>query len=122
VDCLICTQNAAAGGIASAFSSIATTPADVVKTRLATGLLPPGTNAFHAMRNIVAADGVSGLFVGVKARLLLSALFGGVGFASFEWFKRRLGVEQQHHQQRPSPVVAASSRVKIHVQGGRSSL
>ena len=56
-------------------------------------MLPPGTNAFAAMRTIAAADGVAGLFVGVQARLLMSALFGGVGFASFELVKQRLGVD-----------------------------
>jgi hypothetical protein len=35
--------------------------------------------------------GVKGLFAGAQARVLMSALFGGVGFASFEACKKRLG-------------------------------
>ena len=69
-----------------------TTPLDVVKTRLATGVVPPGTPVFQAMKSIVAIEGVGGLFAGVQARVLMSALFGGVGFASFEACKRHLGV------------------------------
>ena len=44
------------------------------------------------MRSIVAREGLGGLFAGVQARVLMSALFGGVGFASFEACKRHLGV------------------------------
>mmetsp|Transcript_1409 Transcript_1409/g.1547 ORF Transcript_1409/g.1547 Transcript_1409/m.1547 type:complete len:361 (-) Transcript_1409:14-1096(-) len=84
---------ALAGGFASAFSSILTTPFDVVKTRLATGLLSPGTPVFTAMNQIMVAEGVRGLFAGAQARVLMSALFGGVGFASFEACKKKLGVE-----------------------------
>lgn len=85
-------QYAVAGGLASAFSSILTTPFDVIKTQLATGVVPPGTPVFTAMKNIIAVDGMGGLFAGVQARVLMSALFGGVGFATFEACKKRLGV------------------------------
>jgi Mitochondrial carrier protein len=44
------------------------------------------------MKSIVAKEGLGGLFAGVQARVLMSALFGGVGFASFEACKRHLGV------------------------------
>lgn len=70
-----------------------TTPLDVVKTRLATGVVPSGTPVFKAMQRIVATEGMGGLFAGVQARVLMSALFGGVGFATFEACKRYLGVE-----------------------------
>lgn len=69
-----------------------TTPFDVVKTRLATGVVPAGTPVFAAMKGVVASEGLKGLFAGVQARVLMSALFGGVGFASFEACKRQLGV------------------------------
>ena len=58
-------------------------------------MIPPGTNAFEAMKSIIAIDGVKGLFVGIQARLLMSSLFGGIGFASFELCKQKLGVGQQ---------------------------
>jgi Mitochondrial carrier protein len=89
---LILYQYALCGGVASAFSSVLTTPFDVVKTRLATGVVPAGTPVFIAMKGVVAAEGLKGLFAGVQARVLMSALFGGVGFASFEACKRQLGV------------------------------
>ena len=47
------------------------------------------------MKSIVAVDGFKGLFVGIQARLLMSSLFGGIGFASFELCKQQLGVSQQ---------------------------
>ena len=87
-------QYMVAGGLASAFASTVTTPFDLIKTKLATGVLPPGTNPFMAMKAIVANEGMAGLFVGIQARLLMSSLFGGVGFAAFELCKRRLGVEE----------------------------
>lgn len=83
-----------AGGLASAFASTVTTPFDLIKTKLATGVLPPGTNPFMAMKAIAASEGMAGLFVGIQARLLMSSLFGGVGFAAFELCKKRLGVEE----------------------------
>ena len=47
------------------------------------------------MKSIIAVDGVKGLFVGIQARLLMSSLFGGIGFASFELCKQQLGIGQQ---------------------------
>lgn len=35
--------------------------------------------------------GLGGLFAGAQARVLMSALFGGIGFASFEACKKKLG-------------------------------
>jgi hypothetical protein len=80
-----------AGGVASSLSSICTTPLDVVKTRLATGQLPAGTPVLQCLKT-VAKRGE--LFAGVQERLLLSALFGGVGLSAFEHFKQRLGVKE----------------------------
>ena len=55
-------------------------------------MVTPGTPVFTAMKNIVVVDGIGGLFAGVQARVLMSALFGGVGFATFEACKKKLGV------------------------------
>lgn len=79
-----------AGGIASALSSALTTPLDVVKTRLATGLIAPGTPIYICLRTIVASDGIKGLFVGVQERVLWSGLFGGMGLSAYECFKKLL--------------------------------
>jgi hypothetical protein len=82
-----------AGGVASALASIATTPFDVVKTRLATGVVPPGTSIVYALREIARKEGIQGLYAGVQARLLYSAAFGGIGFACFEGCKKLVGKE-----------------------------
>lgn len=94
------------GGLASFLSSLLTTPFDVVKTRLATGVVPAGTPVFQAMKGIVATEGVKGLFKGVQARVLMSALFGSVGFATFELCKSRLGVTSPVSVIVPAPVAA----------------
>jgi hypothetical protein len=72
------------GGVASALSSACTTPIDVVKTRLATGMLPSGTKVLPAIATIARQEGARGLFSGVQERALWSALFGGVGLTCFE--------------------------------------
>jgi solute carrier family 25 (mitochondrial S-adenosylmethionine transporter), member 26 len=72
------------GGVASALSSACTTPIDVVKTRLATGMLPSGTKVLPAIATIARQEGAKGLFSGVQERALWSALFGGVGLTCFE--------------------------------------
>lgn len=84
---------AIAGGCASSLSSLLTTPIDVVKTRLATGLLPPHTPILGALRMIAKTEGIPALFAGAQARIVLSALFGAVGFVSFEKAKELLGVK-----------------------------
>ena len=77
-----------AGAVASALSSACTTPLDVVKTRLATGKYARGTQVFTAIFDIANREGLRGLYSGVQERAMWSALFGGVGLASFETCKR----------------------------------
>lgn len=74
----------AAGSMAGALSSALTTPMDVVKTRLATGAIQRGTSLPAAFRNIVREQGVAGLFVGLRPRVLWSALFSAIGFTTYE--------------------------------------
>jgi hypothetical protein len=81
-----------AGSLASSLSSVCTTPLDVVKTRLATGQIPSGTPILQCLRT-VARRGE--LFLGLQERLVLSALFGGVGLSAFEHFKQRLGIRDK---------------------------
>ena len=76
------------GAAASALSSACTTPLDVVKTRLATGKLARGTKVFTAISDIAKKEGPRGLYSGVQERAVWSALFGGVGLASFETCKK----------------------------------
>jgi hypothetical protein len=83
-----------AGATASTMSSLLTTPIDVVKTRLATGLLPAGSPVIASIVQIARNEGVIGLYAGVGERLLWSALFGGIGFTCFERSKRLLGIPE----------------------------
>lgn len=73
-----------AGAVASCVASAATTPFDVVKTRIATGLLPPGTSALRAIAAIGSSEGSSALFAGMSSRVLWSALYGGIGLTIYD--------------------------------------
>lgn len=85
-------QYVLAGALAGGLASGCTTPLDVVKTRLNVGSVAAGTSVGAALRDIVAAEGLGGLYAGVGARVVKSALFGAIGFAAFEEAKERLGV------------------------------
>ena len=80
------------GAIASSISSGMTTPLDVVKTRMATGMLPKGTSVYTALGLIARNEGYLALYKGTQARMLWSACFGGIGFYTFERCKAALGV------------------------------
>ena len=82
------------GGFASALSSTLTTPLDVVKTRIATGIISRDTNIIKALIMIGKTEGIAGLYSGYLERALWSGLFGGIGFTSFETIKICLGVEK----------------------------
>jgi hypothetical protein len=83
-----------AGAVSSTMSSLLTTPIDVVKTRLATGVLPAGSPVVSSILQIARTEGVLGLYAGVGERLLWSALFGGIGFTCFERSKKILGIPE----------------------------
>lgn len=73
-----------AGSLSGALSSSCTTPLDVLKSRMATGVIQPGTSLPMAVREIVRKEGVKGLFSGLQPRVLWSALFSAIGFTSYE--------------------------------------
>lgn len=77
----------AAGALAGSFASACTTPMDVIKTRFATGAIKPGTGLVSAFSDVLRKDGVPGLFIGVRPRILWSALFAAIGFSSYELCK-----------------------------------
>jgi solute carrier family 25 S-adenosylmethionine transporter 26 len=77
-----------AGGLASGISSGLTTPLDVVKTRLSTGLLPPGSPVVTSLTAIAKKEGFRALYAGASTRIAWSALYGGIGLYSFECMKR----------------------------------
>ena len=64
----------------------------VALTLVATGEIPAGTPILQCLQ-AVAQRGE--LFAGLQERLLLSALFGGVGLSAFEHFKHRLGIRDK---------------------------
>jgi len=76
--------------VSSALSSILTTPIDVVKTRLATGMLAPGAPVWRSIWLISRDEGLSVLYAGAGERVLWSALFGGIGLSCFEYCKKHL--------------------------------
>lgn len=82
-----------AGALASSLSSVATTPIDVVKTRIATGIISANTPIYSALIDIGRKEGPLGLFAGVEQRALWSGAFGSIGFVSYEKFKQLLKVE-----------------------------
>lgn len=79
-----------AGGCASCFSSALTTPFDVVKTRLSTGMLPPGSPVFLSILQIAQKEGVGAIYAGTLPRIMWSALYGGIGLFCFESIKTTL--------------------------------
>jgi len=81
-----------AGALAGAISSAATTPLDVVKTRMAINACPPGRDVIGCLVDVAQREGVPGLYAGLGFRVLYSALFTAVGFSSFEASKALLGV------------------------------
>mmetsp|Transcript_5204 Transcript_5204/g.15558 ORF Transcript_5204/g.15558 Transcript_5204/m.15558 type:complete len:331 (-) Transcript_5204:74-1066(-) len=79
-------EHLAAGALAGLISSFATTPMDVMKTKYATGK-GKGLNVFQLLQRTVRDDGIRGLYVGLRPRLIWAALFASIGFASYETFK-----------------------------------
>jgi hypothetical protein len=80
------------GAVASSLSSGLTTPFDVIKTRIATGMIAPKTSVLSACRTIIKTEGYAALYRGIQARMIWSALFGGIGFYTFEKCKIILNV------------------------------
>ncbi|CDJ60650.1 mitochondrial carrier domain-containing protein, putative [Eimeria maxima] len=90
----------AAGMVAGAVAAVATTPMDVVKTRLMTQ--SPGTRQyrgfFHCLGIMLRQEGLRSLFLGVQMRCLWVALGGGIflgGYDAFSGYYRRL-FERNH--------------------------
>ena len=86
----------AVGGIAGSTAAMFTTPFDTVKTRLQTvgiagvdkGGVARGVAA--TARDIVAAEGVGGLYRGLLPRLFIYVTQGAVFFSSYEFVRRSL--------------------------------
>lgn len=93
--------NFTSGAIAGGISAIVTLPFDVAKTRMqmnidrSAGTKPPGVST--VMRNIVATQGVSGLFTGVLPRVAKVAPACAIMIGTYEWMKDVFAL--RHHLQ-----------------------
>ncbi|GMH61651.1 hypothetical protein TrRE_jg3993 [Triparma retinervis] len=83
--------NFVCGACAGAVASAATTPLDVIKTQMTTGVIPR-EGIVKGGRRILASHGLRGLYAGAEARMVWSAAFSAVGFGTFEFVKGKLGV------------------------------
>lgn len=72
------------GAVAGAFAGAATTPLDVVKTRLMT--TSPGTyrGVMHCVQKTVSEEGALAMFKGIQPRVLWIGLGGGCFFSALE--------------------------------------
>ncbi|KAJ8903875.1 hypothetical protein NDN08_000408 [Rhodosorus marinus] len=86
-------QHLLAGGLAGLLSSFVTTPMDVMKTKYATGKAA-NLNIAGLASKILREEGVRGLFVGLRPRLMWSALFASIGLTCYETFKKLLTGDQ----------------------------
>jgi solute carrier family 25 (mitochondrial S-adenosylmethionine transporter), member 26 len=81
-------EHLGAGAVSGAIASAITTPMDVIKTRFATARVAPGAGIVRVASDIVKERGVAGLYVGIRPRVLWSALFAAIGFSSYELAKQ----------------------------------
>lgn len=99
-------RNFGAAALAASIATVLTQPADVIRTRLQLGGMPPGTRAWQAgtvlvrgLLAVAAAEGPRALFVGGIARIAKRALSTALTWTLFEegmaWGQRRGGTEGQ---------------------------
>jgi solute carrier family 25 (mitochondrial oxoglutarate transporter), member 11 len=62
------------GGGSAIFASICVQPMDLTKTRMQ--LMPKGTSPVTVARDIIAKDGIKGLYAGVSASIMRQAVYG----------------------------------------------
>ncbi|KAJ4910091.1 Mitochondrial substrate carrier family protein [Raphanus sativus] len=89
-------QTLVCGGLAGSAAAFFTTPFDVVKTRLQTQI--PGSKIQHpsvyqALQSIRKQEGPRGLYRGLIPRLVMYMSQGAIFFASYEFYKSILSLE-----------------------------
>ncbi|CAH8355730.1 unnamed protein product [Eruca vesicaria subsp. sativa] len=89
-------QTLICGGLAGSAAAFFTTPFDVVKTRLQTQI--PGSKTQHpsvyqALQSIRKQEGPRGLYRGLIPRLVMYMSQGAIFFASYEFYKSILSLE-----------------------------
>ena len=87
-------KDAFCGAIAGGLGSFATTPMDVVKTRMMTGL--EYSSIVDATIRIFKEEGLSTFFVGTTPRLMHKIPANGLFFLCYEMFRQMLGVKMQN--------------------------
>ncbi|KAA8499634.1 putative S-adenosylmethionine carrier 2, chloroplastic [Porphyridium purpureum] len=80
-------ESSLCGSCAGAISAAATTPFDVVKTRIMTG---EASSVMQGFRVIVAEEGPQALFQGIVPRVLWISLGGAIFFGAYEAVKKTL--------------------------------
>jgi len=83
-------QTIAVGALSGAIAAVATTPADVLKTRIMTGRAPAGLSALALAQRMVSEEGLSSLYKGAAPRALWIAPLGAMNFAGYELAKAAL--------------------------------
>ena len=81
------------GGLSAITASIVVQPMDLTKTRLQ--LMPKGTSPLTVARDIIAKDGVAGLYNGVSASILRQAVYGTARLGLHGEFSAYLKKQQQ---------------------------
>ena len=82
---------------------------DVIKTRINTGALRPGSPLIASLKLIYQVEGVQGLYAGILPRVLWSALYGGIGLSCYERCKQLLIDSETSKAER----VAPSANIKM---------
>ncbi|KAK9805827.1 hypothetical protein WJX73_004404 [Symbiochloris irregularis] len=91
------------GGVAGMLAAVATTPADVVKTRIMTSAIDQRLTAGGVLKDVLAKEGPLGLFRGALPRAIWTGPQGAMHFAGYELAKNALAGSKQKRQ---SPVSA----------------
>jgi solute carrier family 25 S-adenosylmethionine transporter 26 len=87
-------KDAFCGALAGGLGSFATTPMDVVKTRMMTGL--EYNSIMDATVRIFKEEGIMTFFVGTTPRLMHKIPANGLFFLCYEMFRQMLGVKMQN--------------------------
>uniref|UniRef100_A0A1J3JKG2 S-adenosylmethionine carrier 1, chloroplastic/mitochondrial n=1 Tax=Noccaea caerulescens TaxID=107243 RepID=A0A1J3JKG2_NOCCA len=90
-------QTLLCGGLAGSAAAFFTTPFDVVKTRLQTQIPGSGNqhpSVYHTLQSIRKQEGLRGLYRGLIPRLVMYMSQGAIFFASYEFYKSVLSLEE----------------------------
>ena len=89
------------GACAGAAAQTASYPLDVVRRRMQlfglSSTLPHYRNTWHAMRTIVAKEGVRGLYVGLSINYIKVAPAHAISFFTYDFMKQALHVNDERH-------------------------